>query len=72
MLYTIAECHLGIHTTGILGMMGWAIWYGGVQKSSQVDAFSPSIGYSQGLDIVAWILNMLLAGASFMMLRDAK
>ena len=60
--------------SGIFGMIGWALWYGGVQQSSEVkDQLTTfgstdsgfSIGYSQALDIVAWTLSLLLAPLAF-------
>lgn len=54
---------------GVLGFCGWAVWYQGVQQTSDFASFTAqdtagtsSIGYSQGLDMTAWTLSFVLSG----------
>jgi len=58
--------------SGIFGMIGWAIYYGGLVKngSSTITSISFDIGYSQALDIAAWSLALVLAGATAVLLKQ--
>ncbi len=51
-------------------MIGFAIFMARVQKDSIVDAYNPKVGYSQALDIVAWVLCLILAGLSFVLIKS--
>ncbi len=65
--------------SGIFGMIGWALWYGGVQKDSEssnalsaVGAINGelSIGYSQALVIASWTLSLVLSPLAFVLMRE--
>eukprot|EP00047_Mylnosiga_fluctuans_P002209 m.223619 g.223619 ORF g.223619 m.223619 type:complete len:163 (-) comp10952_c0_seq1:52-540(-) len=53
---------------GLFGLIGWAVFYGGYQEGDLTNGSSYDIGYSQALAIVAWVLSLVLAGASFVLL----
>ena len=54
-------------------MIGWAVYYGGLIKNSSstvISSISFDIGYSQALDIAAWSLSLVLAGATAVLLKQ--
>ena len=60
--------------SGIFGLIGWIVWYAGIQKNSQFSEqlsfvgstdSGYSIGYSQALDIGAWAVSLLLAPMAY-------
>jgi len=65
--------------SGIFGMIGWAVWYGGVQKASDTTSVLTSlgttseleIGYSQALVLASWTLSLVLSPLAFVLMREA-
>ncbi len=58
--------------SGIFGMIGWAVWYGGVQKASDTTGLTSlgttselEIGYSQALVLASWTLSLVLSPLAF-------
>eukprot|EP00047_Mylnosiga_fluctuans_P009327 m.10877 g.10877 ORF g.10877 m.10877 type:complete len:84 (-) comp2567_c0_seq1:277-528(-) len=52
---------------GIFGMIGWAIWLGGVQKDDAYSSLNLDIGYSQAIAIAAWCTALVVAGPAFLL-----
>jgi hypothetical protein len=61
---------------GALGLSGWALFYGGIQKKESLAEFyaiepdhrvSLSMGPAQIVGIVAWAFHFVLAGVAFVL-----
>jgi hypothetical protein len=46
---------------GVLGMIGWAVWYSFTKDAVEGNA---KIGFSQSLVITAWVVDFVIGGVT--------